>query len=83
MVGRNSSTGARSRLGQPLQAELADFCAVNYGIDEIKVIRKAVAEHIERVLSENDGMRREYETLRKRRLSAERDNGNRLRPVSD
>lgn len=83
MVGRRRTTGSRLRLGEPIASELADFCAVNYEIDEIKVIREAVAEHIHRKLSENEGMRREYEAQRKRRLAAERDGGKRLRSVED
>lgn len=80
-MGRPRSTGARHRLGEPLASELADFCAVNYEIDDIKVIRAAVKEHIDRVLSENDGMRRAYEIKRKRRLAAQRDDKRRLRSV--
>lgn len=82
-MSRPRSTGSRHRLGEPLSSELADFCAVNYGIDEIKVIRVAVQEHMERVLSENAGMRRAYEAQRKRRLAAEREEGKRIRPVKD
>ena len=83
MVGRRQSTGARMRLGEPLRAELADYCAVVYETDEIKIIRRAVKEHIERMLLENDGIRRDYENLRHKRLSSERlsENGSRLRPV--
>jgi hypothetical protein len=82
VVGTRSTTGSRYRLGEPLATELADFCAVNYGIDEIKVIRKAVVEHIQRQLEENAGMRREYEARRKGRLMIERGN-QRLRPVNN
>ena len=68
MVGKRATTGARHRLGEPLSADLADFCAINYGVDEIKVIRKAVAEHIERQLAANEGMRDQFEELRRKRL---------------
>ena len=83
MVGRRSTTGSRLRLGEPFQSELADFCAVNYGIDEIKVIRQAVTEHIQRKLAENEGMKRDYEARRKQRLAAERSGERRLKPVED
>ncbi len=81
MVGRRTTTGARLRLREPLASEFADFCAVVYGIDDIKVIRKAIAEHMERVLAENEGLRREYEARRKQRLAAERGGKGHLRPV--
>ena len=82
VVGSRSTTGSRYRLGEPLASDLADYCAVYYGIDEIKVIRKAVAEHIQRQLEENAGKRREYEARRKERLMLERGN-QRLRPVNN
>ena len=82
-MGRPRTSGSRHRLGEPLASELADFCAVNYGVDDIKVIREAVTEHIQRKLAENDGMRRDYEAQRKRRLAAERNGEKRLRPVDD
>ena len=83
MVGRQTTTGARIRLREPLASDFADFCAVVYEIDDIKVIRKAVREHMDRMLAENEGLRREYEARRKQRLAAERGGKGHLHPVDD
>jgi len=70
-------------LGEPLKSDFADFCAVLYEVDDIKVIRKAVREHMNKVLNENDGIRREYEARRKRRLEAQKAANGHIRPVED
>lgn len=83
-MGRPKSSGSRHRLGEPLDSKLADFSAAIYGTDEIKIIRQAVEEHIDRQLEANAGIKREYENIRRKRIEAARtSNGKLLRPVGD
>jgi hypothetical protein len=61
------STGGRYRLGEPLETDLADFCAANWDSSATSVIRDAVREFIDARLAAEPEMLRRFEEARKRR----------------
>ena len=64
------TTGSRYRLGEPLSADLSDFCAALLGPSEIAVIREAVREYIDRRVTSEFELRRRYLAARQARLGA-------------
>jgi len=62
-------TGARFRLGDPLDNDLADFCAANWNCSATEVLRDAVKAFIEAQLTANEGLQQRYADARKRRLA--------------
>ena len=65
------TTGSRYRLGEPLSTDLAAFCEANLGTLEIRVIRAALREYIDRRLAEEPELRNRYEAARKRQVGGE------------
>ena len=69
------TTGARYRLGEPLNSELAAFCEALVGTLEIRVIRDALRTYMAHRLSTEPELRRRYETaLKKQKGGVEGDN---------
>jgi hypothetical protein len=60
-------TGARFRLGEPIDSELADFCEALPSASHTEIIRRAVSAYIRDFLSRNEGVREDYERLRRAR----------------
>lgn len=60
-------TGARFRLGEPLDSHLADFCSANWDCSATSVIRAAVKAYIDRQLADSKEMRDRYEEARRKR----------------
>jgi hypothetical protein len=60
---------ARGRydLDEPADTELADFCDAMDGASQKTVLTRAFTEYRQRMLRENEGIRRRYEELRARR----------------
>ncbi len=61
------ATGARFRLGDPLDEHLADFCTANWDCSATSVIRAAVKAYIEAQLAASQEMRNRYEEARRKR----------------
>lgn len=57
----------RYRLGDPVDGELADFCAAMLEAKQSAVIRAAVSAFILAELARNEGVRQRYEELRRAR----------------
>jgi hypothetical protein len=60
---------ARSRydLGEPANTDLVDFCEALDDATQKTVLNRALSQYIRKVLDENDGIRRRYEEIRRRR----------------
>jgi hypothetical protein len=60
---------ARSRydLSEPANSELIDFCQAMDGATQKTVLSRALSEYVERMLDENEGIRKRYEILRRAR----------------
>lgn len=64
------STGARFRLGEPLDSDLADFCAANWDSSATSVIREAVRAFIDARLSNpKSDLQERFDGARKKRLA--------------
>lgn len=57
----------RYRLGDPVDGELADFCAAMFDAKQSSVIRAAISAFIKAELDRNEGVRERYEELRRAR----------------
>lgn len=62
------STGARFRLGAPIDDDLADFCAASWNASQTEVIREAVKTYIEQQLVQNEGLQERFASARRKRL---------------
>lgn len=67
-----TTTGARLRLLEPLAGDLADFCEAHYGVEEIKIIRRALRAFIDAELKSDGAARERYSEARKKRLAGDR-----------
>ncbi len=56
-------------LGEPLDTDLAAFCAAYYHTPAINVVREAVEEHIRKVLASEPERRKKFEEAKKRLLN--------------
>jgi hypothetical protein len=56
-------------LGEPLASMVKDFCAANYGVDVLNLVRAVLKEHIEQRLNNEPAMRERYEKARRERLA--------------
>ena len=59
--------GARFALGPPYDAMLADLCEAKDDASAVSVMRRALVAYVESECEQNEGMRRRYEDLQKRR----------------
>jgi hypothetical protein len=57
----------RYDLGEPANGEFADFCDAMDEASQKRVLRNAFREYRDRLLKENDGIRRRYEALQRAR----------------
>jgi len=64
---------AKLNLREPVASMLADYCAAMNGPPSLQVIRAALLAYIDKELSENPGIRKRYDEIRKARLASERD----------
>jgi hypothetical protein len=67
------TTGARFRLGDPLDSDLTDFCAANWDCSATSVIRDAVRAYIDAQLADNEGMQQRYAEARRKRIAKQGD----------
>jgi hypothetical protein len=66
-TGRPRSTGSRLDLDEPLGTEFADFLAAHHSASVKAVLHKAVRAFIDADLAKNQGVREEFEALRRAR----------------
>jgi hypothetical protein len=66
-TGRPRSTGSRLDLDEPLASEFADFLAAHHTASVKAVLHKAVRAFIDADLARNQGVREEFEALRRAR----------------
>jgi hypothetical protein len=64
-TGRPRSTGSRLDLDEPLASEFADFLAAHHTASVKAVLHKAVRAFIDADLAKNQGVREEFEALRR------------------
>ena len=58
----------RLGLGEPIQGQLADFCAAHYNASERDVIRTALEAFISQRLEAEPEMRKRFDEARRKRL---------------
>ncbi len=61
-------------LGEALQASLDAFCEAHYGAPQVRIIREAVRDFIERRLAAEPEMGKRYDAIRERGLGEVGDN---------
>ena len=71
-MGRPKTTGKRASYGAEIDGLLADYQAVVHNAPEREIVRDAIRHFIAYQLSQNEGIRLQYEDLRRKRLAAER-----------
>ena len=71
-MGRPKTTGTRASYGAEIDALLDDYRQVVHRASEKDVVRDAIKHFIAHQLSRNEGLREEFEELRRKRLAAER-----------
>jgi hypothetical protein len=64
---RPNAPRPRYDLDEPANGELADFCEAMDEASQKRILRNAFSEYRDRMLKENDGIRRRYEQCRARR----------------
>ena len=77
-TGRPRSTGSRLDLDEPLAGEYEDFLKAHHTASSKDVLQKAIRAFIEADLANNQGVREEYDTLRRARRER---NGNNVRLI--
>lgn len=71
-MGRPKTTGKRTSYGAEIDGLLADYSAVVHRAAVREIVRDAIRHFIAHQLAHNDGMRNEFDALRRQRLAAER-----------
>lgn len=66
-TGRPRSSGSRLDLDEPLASEFADFLTAHHTASGKAVLHKAIRAFIDNDLAKNQGVREEYEALRRSR----------------
>lgn len=77
-TGRPRSTGSRLDLDEPLASEYGDFLKAHHTASSKDVLHKAIRAFIDTDLAKNQGVREEYEALRRARRER---NGNNVRLI--
>jgi hypothetical protein len=66
-TGRPRSTGSRLDLDEPLASEYEDFLKAHHNASSKDILHKAIRAFIDADLANNQGVRDEYEALRRAR----------------
>jgi len=68
------TTGKRASYGAEIDGLLADYRAIVHQAPEREIVRDAIRHFIAHQLSHNEGLREQFDELRRKRLVAERTN---------